>query len=238
MLRRKSGFTFSRPLPLAAGLVLIAAAGSAAARDWTSEFPGDHQLAAEGNNYFWGPIKPGYYEIMEHTGNGHDVVQVNTVLHKTRFVDKVETRVVEERVTTDGVLTELSENYFAISRKTNNVYYFGEYSTVYKKNGKVDHTGSWVAGQQGAQYGMLMPGVPLLGARFYQEVAPDVALDRSEIIAEDVTITTPAGTFTNCLSVQDSDGLDPKAPPETKTYCPRIGIVQDERLLLTEYGYK
>ena len=80
----------------------------------------------------------------------------------------------------------------------------------------------------------MMPGTILLGARYYQEIAP-TALDRAEILSTDVTLKTPAGTFKNCLRTEETSGLD---PGETcyKTYAPGIGLIQDEDLLLTEYG--
>jgi Concanavalin A-like lectin/glucanases superfamily len=49
-----------------------------------------------------------------------------TVLNETKMVDGVETRVVEERETKGGKLKEVSRNYFAISKRTNDVFYFGE----------------------------------------------------------------------------------------------------------------
>ncbi|MBV9062659.1 MAG: hypothetical protein JOY77_06995 [Alphaproteobacteria bacterium] len=100
----------------------------------------------------------------------------------------------------------------------------------------VGHKGSWLAGENGATFGMLIPGVALIGARFQQENAAPIALDRSEIIKEDVAVTLPAGSFTGCLKVFDTDGLDPSAPPEKKIYCPGIGNVVDETLVLTQYG--
>jgi hypothetical protein len=83
---------------------------------------------------------------------------------------------------------------------------------------------------------MLLPGVALIGARFQQENAAPIALDRSQIIKENVSVTLPAGSFTGCLKVFDTDGLDPEAPPENKIYCPGIGNVVDETLVLTQYG--
>ena len=79
-----------------------------------------------------------------------------------------------------------------------------------------------------------MPGTPLLGARHYQEMAPN-AMDRAEIISDDVTMKTPAGTFKNCLRVEETSGIDPDEKCY-KTYAPGVGLIQDEDLLLTKYG--
>ena len=56
-----------------------------------------------------------------------------TILHKTKVVDGVETRVVEEREEKDGQPTEISRNYFAIDKTTNAVYYFGEDVDMYRE---------------------------------------------------------------------------------------------------------
>ena len=66
-----------------------------------------------------------------------------TVLNRTKVVDGVETKVVEEKETEGGNLVEVSRNYFAICKPTNNAIYFGE--EVDAKDGKiVSHEGTWL----------------------------------------------------------------------------------------------
>ena len=106
-----------------------------------------------------------------------------TVLGQTRNifvpgVGNVTTRVVQERHKSDGDIVEISKNYFAICDKTNDVFYFGEDVQIFE-NGTISTEGSWLAGQNGARPGLIMPGTFLLGSRYFQEVAPDVALDRA-----------------------------------------------------------
>jgi hypothetical protein len=157
-----------------------------------------------------------------------------TVLDETKTVDGVETRIVEERETKDGKLTEVSRNFFAISKRTNSVYYFGEDVDIYKDGKIANHEGGWLAGVNGAKFGLMMPGLPLLKARFYQEIAPDVAMDRAEIISMNETLKTPAGEFKNCLKTEESTPLE--TGKEYKYYAPNIGIIQDGSLKLIKYG--
>jgi hypothetical protein len=131
------------------------------------------------------------------------------VLDETKRVDGVETRVAEERGIKNGKLDEVSRNYFAISKRTNSVFYFGEDVDNYKNGKVVDHEGSWLAGVNGAKFGLMMPGTPLIKGRYYQEVARDVAMDRAEIVSTTQTVKTPAGTFDNCLQVEESTPLEP-----------------------------
>jgi len=225
-------FRIAVPLAAAVAFASSAAAGSS---KFTSEFPGETSFASSGKNWFL-PLIPGLFQVLE-SGNHRVRVEV-TVTKRTRVVDGVETRIVTEREKKDGVLTEISDNYEAISTKTDSVYYFGEYATQYKDGQAVGHHGSWLAGENGAKFGMLMPGVALLGAKFLQENARPIALDRSQVIEEGVTIDTPAGVLKNCLRVYDTDGLDTAAPPENKIYCHGIGNVVDENLTVTKYGQK
>jgi len=216
--------------------MLVAMSWPALAKDnskFTSNFAGEDSFATVGNNYYL-PLIPGLFQVLE-TSNGRIRVTV-TVTNKTKKIDGVETRIVTEDEEKDGQVTEKTDNYEAVSTKTGSVYYFGEYATQYKDGQVVGHKGSWVAGEGGAQFGMLLPGVALMGARFLQENAAPIALDRSEIIKDGVTINTPAGTLTGCLEVYDTDGLDPAAPPERKIYCPGIGNVVDEELTVVSYG--
>ncbi|UCG47550.1 MAG: hypothetical protein JSU94_18955 [Phycisphaerales bacterium] len=55
-----------------------------------------------------------------------------------------------------------------------------------------------------------MPGTVLLGARHCQEIAPN-AMDRAEVIADDVTMKTPAGTFKNCIRIKETSPSSPAA---------------------------
>ena len=124
------------------------------------------------------------------------------------MVDGVETRIVEEREEKDGQLTEVSRNYFAIDKTTKDVYYFGEDVDMYKDGKVVNHDGSWLAGVNDAKFGMMMPGKPKVGDKFYQELSPKVAMDRCEIVALDGEIETPLETFKYCLCMKETSELE------------------------------
>ena len=158
-----------------------------------------------------------------------------TVLNETKKVDGVETRVVEERETKGGQLIEVARNYFAISKRTNDVFYFGEDVDMYKDGKIINHEGTWLSGVNGSKFGLIMPGRPLLNARYYQEVAPKVAMDRATIVSVSETVETPAGVFRNCLKVEETTPLQ-RFVTEYKYYCPGIGMVQDGSLKLVKAG--
>ena len=187
------------------------------------------ELAAAGRNPYF-VLEPGYQLVLE-GGNTNLTI---TVLDQTKLVDGVETRIVEERETDKGQLVEVSRNYYAISKRTNSVFYFGEDVDMYA-NGKIkDHEGSWLSGVSGAKFGMMMPGDALLKSRFYQERAPKVAMDRAEILSLDEHLVAPAGAF-DTLKVLETSPLEALAR-EYKYYARGIGIVQDGSAKLVRYG--
>ena len=198
---------------------------------WTTTFdvePGE--LVSSGRNPYF-VLDPGYQLTLE---DGKDRLVI-TVLNATRTVAGVETRIVEEGEASGAETVEVSRNFFAISTRTNSVFYFGEEVDEYK-NGKIaSHGGAWQAGVGGAQFGLMMPGQPLIKARYYQEIAPKVAMDRAEVLSLSVTLKTPAGEFSNVLKTEETSPLEPLVK-EAKYYARGIGIIQDGSMKLVKYG--
>jgi hypothetical protein len=211
------------------------AAGTGAQRgqpaEWTTDFalePAD--LISTGRNPYF-ILEPGYTLVLK---DGTSQLTI-TVLSGTRTIDNIETRVVEERETRDGQLIEVSRNFFAISKRTNSVFYFGEDVDMYKSGKVVSHEGAWMAGVNGARAGLAMPGLPLLRAKYYQEIAPNVAMDRAEILSQNETLRTPAGEFKKVLKTAETTPLEPGVT-ELKYYGWGVGLLQDGSMKLVEYG--
>jgi hypothetical protein len=198
---------------------------------WTTDFGVEKdELTSSGRNPYF-ILEPGYQVVLE---GGKERLAV-TVLDDTKTVDGVETRVVEERETKDGKLVEVSRNYFAISKRTNSVFYFGEDVDIYKDDKVVSHEGGWLSGDKGAKFGLMMPGQVLLKAKYYQEIAPKVAMDRAEIVSMTETVKTSAGEFKDCLKTEETTPLE-RGEKEYKFYARGIGLVQDGSLKLVKYG--
>ncbi|MBI5384457.1 MAG: hypothetical protein HZA90_07185 [Verrucomicrobia bacterium] len=191
------------------------------------------RFSSTGRNRFF-ILEPGYQLVLEGKEDGKAVNLTITVLDELKEVAGVQTRVVEERESADGKLVEVSRNYFAVGAQSHHVYYFGEDVDVYKGD-KIVHEGAWLAGVNGAKSGILMPGEIKAGARYYQEKAPKVAMDRAEHVSTTETVTTPAGTFAHCLKVKETTPLE--SGTEYKFYAPEVGLVQDGPLRLVKYGF-
>ena len=199
--------------------------------DWTSDFASEKStLVPTGRNPYF-ILEPGYQLVLE----GGAERLVISVLNDTRTIDGVETRVVEERESKHGKVVEVSRNFFAICKRTGSVYYFGEEVDDFKDGKIVGHHGAWLAGEHGAKFGLMMPGLPLLKSRYYQEMAPGAAMDRAEIVSLAATLKTPACTFEHCLKTEETTPLEP-GEREAKHYAPGIGLIQDGAMKLVSYG--
>lgn len=218
--------------------------GIALAQDEAPEFTTDFRLEdckfkARGTNPYF-ILRPGYQLVFEGEDDGKLLHLVVTVLHETETISvpglgRVRTRVVEERESANGALVEVSKNFFAICKRTNDVVYFGEEVDIFHEDGSVTHEGAWRAGENGARPGIMMPGTFLLGSRYFQEIAPGVALDRAEHVEMGLEVMTEAGAFERCARVIETTPLEAGSESE-KVYCPGVGLVQDNEAELVYFG--
>lgn len=223
-----------RSILVAGAIVQFAAACGVATESGSSyqtEFSiSSCKLATTGRSTYF-ILEPGFQLLLE----GGDTKLEVTVLDETKTVADVVTRVVEEREWKDGKLYEVSRNYFAMCEQTRDVYYFGEDVDFYEDGKVVKHEGAWLAGEDGNKPGLMMPGTPKVGMKYYQEIAPGVAMDRAEIVSLEETCQTPAGTFSKCMKVKEGSAIEIFAK-EYKYHAPGIGLVRDEDLQLIRYG--
>ena len=151
------------------------------------------------------------------------VADTFSVTATTRIIDGVRCVVVLDVTKVRGVLEESTEDYFA-QDKAGNVWYFGEDVKNYKTGKLVGTNGSWRAGRDGAQPGMVMKAEPRAGDRYAQENAPGIAEDQAEIVAVDAAATVPFGRFDHVLLTRETSPLEPKALEE-KYYASGVGNI-------------
>ena len=212
---------------------------------FTDEFPVEEcSFSAWGGNPFF-ILQPGrqlYYSNYRcvQTGECDELEELWITARGTRDITLqldgtkrvVQTRVIEEKETAGGELVEISRNFYASCQPSRDVYYFGEEVDIYEDGDIVSHDGAWLAGKHRAAPGIIMPESGfILGSRYYQEIAPGVALDRAEHDAADLEVEVPAGVFDDCIHVIETTPLEPGAESE-KTYCPGVGLVADGELEL------
>jgi hypothetical protein len=172
------------------------------------------------------PLEPG--TRWEYTAVSSDSEEriVVTVLDETKIVDGVTATVVHDKVTEkDGSLVENTYDWFAQDRK-GNVWYLGEATKAYDGD-KVSTSGSWEAGVDGARAGIFMLAEPTIGTKYQQEYYEGEAEDVGEVIARDLSVTGPTGSYDDVVQTEDTTPLEPGLV-EHKWYAPGVGTVQEQ----------
>jgi hypothetical protein len=174
------------------------------------------------NPYF--PLVPSdRYVYRETDGNAKQKV-VLSVSNKTKLIaNGITARIVHDRVTEHGKVIEDTFDWYA-QDADGNVWYLGE-DTVECKNGKIkSRSGSFEAGVDGAQPGVIMPANPKPGMKYRQEYYAGEAEDKAEVLSVNEQVEAPYGHFTGALMTKDLVPLEPKVN-EYKLYAPGVGFV-------------
>jgi len=175
----------------------------------------------------WWPMRPGSRWIYRETDpEGTKQKVVVTVTPRTkRIANGVTARVVHDVVTEDGELVEVTNDWYAQDR-CGNVWYLGEATKEYENGKAVSTEGSFEAGVDGAQAGVIMPAKPRAGLSYRQEYYAGHAEDRASVISLGEQVEVPFGYFEKgtVLMTRDLNPLEPKIL-EFKLYARGIGPV-------------
>ena len=223
------------PVLVALGVLAGGCGGNGAARAQTTPPPELPQGAepvrldpanftTEIDNPYW-PLAPGSVWIYaDRDPSGARERDVVRVLAQTKVIDGVKARVVHDRATRGSKLIEDTFDWYAQDRQ-GNVWYLGEATQSYK-NGKPSSTGgSWEAGVDGAQAGVVMPAHPAPGQQYRQEYRKGAAEDRARVLSTDDQVEAPAGHFRNALLTKEFTRIEPD-DLEYKLYAKGVGLVR------------
>jgi len=176
------------------------------------------------DNPYW-PMAPGNKWVYSETDTvgGHEKVVVE-VTDKTKMIaNGIEARVIRDTVSENGVPVEITDDWYA-QDKAGNIWYLGEDTAEYE-NGKITtRAGSFEAGVDGAQAGIIMPADPRDGMAYRQEYYKGEAEDRAEVLSTDEQVEVPFGYFKGALMTKDLVPLEPKVS-EYKIYAKGVGPV-------------
>jgi hypothetical protein len=170
------------------------------------------------------PLKPGRTYTYQGVTDAGQELNTLEVTHSTRVLMGVTCVEVIDTVFTNGVLEELTRDWFA-QDKQGNVWYFGEDVKEYANGVVVSTAGSWLAGVNGGLPGIVMEADPQVGDQYRQEYLKGVAEDSAEVLSLDGSATVPAGTFTGCVVTKDFSQLERKVI-ENKWFARGIGLVK------------
>jgi hypothetical protein len=182
------------------------------------------EFTTEIDNAYW-PMAVGsrwVYRETDETGAVQRVVVTVTDRTKT-IANGVEARVVRDVVTEDGSPVEITDDWYAQDAE-GNVWYLGEQTAEYE-NGKITtRAGSFEAGVDGAQAGVIMPAEPAPGMAYRQEYYEGQAEDRAEVLSTEEQVEVPTGYYEDAVMTKDLVPLEPRVT-EYKLYAPGVGPV-------------
>jgi hypothetical protein len=191
----------------------------------------------------WFPLVPGNRWVYD---DGEGATRTVTVTEDVKLVDGIECAVVND-VTTEGDVVVEETDLWLAQDLDGNVWTCGELARDYEtfegdapvEPELVDIDGSWKAGRDGAEAGILVPAAAEPGVVLRHELAPGVAEDAFEVVSITATETAPAGACDgDCLETRELSPLDP-GNEEHRYYAAGIGLIvatnDDERVELVEF---
>ena len=173
----------------------------------------------------WFPLEPGTrWTYRETTEDGEVVRVVVTATPVTREVaNGVTARVVRDTVTLDGDIIEDTTDWYA-EDAAGTVWYLGEDTAEFEDGEITTGEGSFEAGVDGAQAGVIMPASPKVGMAYRQEYYKGEAEDNGEVLSLGQQASVPAGTYDELLQTADTTSLEPDVL-EHKYYARGVGLV-------------
>jgi len=172
------------------------------------------------------PLKPGTKYTFDGTDEGDAEHIEVTVTNETRIILGVRATQVRDIVYVKGKLEEATLDWYAQDRQ-GNVWYFGEDSKEYDKGKVVSTKGSWKAGVDGAEPGIIMEANPAIGDTYRQEYLRGEAEDMAKIVDTNGSATTEYGQHSGLVVTEEWTPLEPGVTAR-KYYARDIGVVLEE----------
>jgi hypothetical protein len=178
------------------------------------------------NPYF--PLPVGRTLVYQGVRDGQTQTDTVTVTDQKKLILGIQTTVVDDVATHGSTVLEKTLDFYA-QDKQGNVWYLGEDTTAFLPNGKTDTSGSFVAGVNGAQPGIIMEADPQIPDAYRQECAAGEAEDTAWVVNTTGSVSITYGKVRNVLSTLEATRIEPGAYDE-KVYGPGIGIVREQAL--------
>jgi hypothetical protein len=185
-----------------------------------------HFVAVIDNPYF--PLPVGRTLVYTGVKDGQSQTDTVAVTDQKKVILGITATVVSDVATHDGNVLEKTFDYYAQDDQ-GNVWYLGEDTTAFLPNGKADTSGSFLAGVNGAQPGIIMEANPQIPDAYRQECAFGQAEDTAWVVGTSGSVSVPYGKVRNVLTTLESTRLEPGAYDE-KVYGPGLGIVSERSL--------
>jgi hypothetical protein len=179
-------------------------------------------FSADITNPYW-PMKQGTrwtYRALEAGSPPQDVVIVVTGATK-KLANGITARVVRDTARSKGQIVEDTLDWYA-QDAGGNVWYMGEQTAEFEKGKIVSRAGSWEAGADGAQPGIMLPAQPEVGQKYRQEFKKGEAEDNGEVLATKHLVEVEAGSYQDAMVTMDTSAIEPDVV-EYKFYGHGVG---------------
>jgi hypothetical protein len=172
----------------------------------------------------WWPMAVGSeWEYRETDTEGGEMKIVVTVTDQTKQILGITATVVHDIATENGDTVEDTFDWYA-QDSAGNIWYLGEDTKEYE-NGQVSSTeGSWEAGVDGAQPGIVMPAQPAVGMAYRQEYYANQAEDQAQVLSVNEQAEVAAGSYQDLVMTKEFTPLEPDIL-EYKWYAHGVGEV-------------
>ena len=176
------------------------------------------------DNPYWPMTVGSEWVYREQTEDGPQRVVVTVTDQTKQIANGVEARVVHDVVSLKGEPIEVTDDWYA-QDSDGNIWYMGEDTAEYE-NGKVaSREGSFEAGVDGAQAGIIMPADPQPGQEYRQEFYKGQAEDYAKVLDLTSSEEVPFGSFDNLLRTEDVNPLGDPKQVENKFFAEGVGPV-------------
>ena len=189
------------------------------------------------DNDYWPLIASTTFVYKGETKDGCEI-SVFEVTNQTKTILSVETRVIHDTAyeaedcdapMEDWDKVEETDDWYA-QDDAGNIWYFGEDTVDCDENGCTPGEGSWEAGVDGAEAGIIMLADPKSGLRYRQEYYEDFAQDWGMVMRTNANVNLKRDDavspreWDNCLVIKEWNELEPGSI-EQKYYCQDVGLV-------------
>jgi hypothetical protein len=174
------------------------------------------------------PLPVGRTLVYQGIKDGQTQTDTVTVTDQTKVILGIKTTVVHDIATHGSTVLEDTLDYYAQDDQ-GTVWYLGEDTSHFLPNGKADTSGSFLAGVEGAQPGIIMEATPKIPDAYRQECFAGGAEDTAWVVAITSSVKVPFGNVRNVLTTLEATQVEPGAYDQ-KVYGPGIGIVSEQSL--------
>jgi hypothetical protein len=178
------------------------------------------------NPYF--PLPVGRTLVYRGIKDGKTQVDRVHVTPHRRVIEGISSVAVTDVATHQGKLLEKTTDWYA-QDKQGTVWYLGERTAEYLPGGKVDRSGSWLAGVRDAEPGIVMQAHPQVPRSYRQECLPGQAEDMAWTVVSGGRFTAGPRTFAGVLTSLEFTRLEPGVI-DKKVYAPGVGIVEERAM--------